>query len=93
MRRTVSDSYAEINRQILELADAYRYEPWRVRIIDMQRASVQFPNPPVAIVPKCSNTDINYFTLVMQANGFTFTTSELTSIGSLSHKLTSPYGI
>jgi len=45
------------------------------------------------MLPQGSDTALNYITLVMQANGFTFTTSELASPGGLSQKLTSPYGI
>ena len=78
-------------KEIAELADRYDYDPWRVRIFDMQRQSVVLKNPPPAMLPPELRSRFKFATLTMQANGFTFTTSETSCAEPLGHLVDTPY--
>jgi hypothetical protein len=58
----------------------------------MQRASVHSSNPPIELLPGELSDDFKFATLVMQGNGFSFTTSENTS-EDISDRLVTPYRI
>jgi hypothetical protein len=75
------ESYELKNELVARLADRYDYDPWRVWIFDMQRASLRLPNPPRDLLPPDLSSCYRFATLVLQGNGFTFTTSETSSSG------------
>jgi len=87
----VDEPYSMKERLIHDLSTAYDYEPWRVRIFDMQRASVQLPLPPIELVPEDLREKFQHATIIMQGNGFTFTSSETSSINSDWGGLVTPY--
>lgn len=89
--RLVTESYSEKEELIHRLADKYTYEPWRVRSFDMQRASVILKSPPVELLPEDLKNNFQFATLIMQGNGFTFTTSETSSIHDGWDVLSTPY--
>lgn len=69
--------------EIRKLAAEYDYEPWRVRAFDLQREGVHLRNPPESLLPEDLRRRFLAATLVLQANGFTFTASETSSVGQI----------
>jgi hypothetical protein len=84
------ETYEAKNDLIASLSAKYRYEPWRVRTIDLQRAALALPRPPRHLL---SNGAQPYFfaTLVLQSRSFVFTTSEVSSAGEGAGRLHTPY--
>ena len=93
MVKIVTEDYNTKQDLITDLSAKYNYEPWRVRIFDMQRASVQLPNPPKDMLPEELQDNFQHATMIMQGNGFTFTTSETSSIRNGWEGLSTPYGV
>jgi len=91
MNQIATESFQTKNRLVEELAYKYGYQPWQVRIFDMQRASLQLDNPLQMLVP--NKMYLSYVTLTLQANGFTFTTSENSPTGHRNQQIISPYRI
>lgn len=91
MLHLASDSFAIKAEQLAEMAERYAYDPWRVRIFDMQRESVRLINPPQELLPDELRERFRFATLTMQANGFTFTTSEPSCPEPFKGHLVTPY--
>jgi hypothetical protein len=83
-----------VKKQLIEtLSQKYAYQSWRVRIFDMQRASLRLVNPPKALLPEELRSCFQFATLTLQANGFAFTTSETSPNGHASQQILSPYRV
>lgn len=91
MQRIVTEDYKAKQESIAKLSDRYNYEPWRIRLFDMQRASVQLTNPPHSMLSDELRANFLYATLILQGNGFTFTTSEISSVRNGRGNLATPY--
>ena len=83
MRAMATEADAAKTELIHELARKYRYDPWRIRIFDMQRAAVHLENPPPELLPADLRARFFTATTVWQANGFAFTSSEASSVGQI----------
>ena len=89
--KIATEAYDVKNGLIARLAERYNYDPWRVRILDMQRASLCLPNPPSQLLPPDLSSRYRFATLVLQGNGFTFTTSETSSSEMPASRVETPY--
>jgi Radical SAM superfamily len=89
--RMATEPYDIKSELIARLADQYDYDPWRVWIFDMQRASLRLPNPPPDLLPSDLSLRYRFATLVLQGNGFTFTTSETSSSEMPASRVETPY--
>lgn len=85
-----AETYEAKNDLIASLSAKYAYAPWRVRMLDLQRAALALPHPPRALLPDVANP---YFfaTLVLKSRSFVFTASELASTGDGPGRLRTPY--
>lgn len=86
--RIAKESYIQSQEIIEELALKYDYPPWRVRVMDAQRASVNFVNS-----LKISESKLNSATMLNQANGYSFTTAHNSSLNDKNAKIVTPYSI
>jgi radical SAM family protein len=91
MSTIATESYAVKHEVVARLADRYDYDPWRVWILDMQRASLRLPDPPRDLLPADLRDRYRFATLVLQGNGFTFTTSETSSGETATSRIETPY--
>jgi len=85
--RIVKESFDQSSEQIAALALQYGYDAWRVRGFDIQHASAHLVNPPKEFLP------MNFATLIMQGNRYTFTSSEKPSLADQEARIVTPYSI
>lgn len=84
--RIATESFEQSETNIKEYASKYGYDAWRIRVMDMQRSSVNFLNP-------VGRTDLDSATLLFQANGYSFSTAHNTSLDNITSKLITPYSV
>lgn len=82
-RAIATEAHEAKTELIQELARKHRYDPWRIRIFDVQRAGVHLENPPPELLPADLRARFFTATTVWQANGFAFTSSETSSVGQV----------
>jgi hypothetical protein len=86
--RIATESFEQSAANIEECATKYGYDTWRVRVMDAQRASVNFVN---SIGMTASQLDSA--TLLHQANGYSFSAAHNASIGNKTAKIVTPYSL
>lgn len=86
--RIATESFEQSASKIEECATKYGYDTWRVRVMDAQRASVNFVN---SIGMTASQLDSA--TLLHQANGYSFSAAHNASLGNKTAKIVTPYSL
>lgn len=86
--RIATESFEQSAANVAECATKYGYDTWRVRVMDAQRASVNFVN---SIDKDASQLDSA--TLLHQANGYSFSTAHNASLGNRTAKIVTPYSL
>lgn len=86
--RIAPESFESSSANVEECAAKYGYDIWRVRVMDAQRASVNFVN---SIGAPASQLDAA--TLLHQANGYSFSTAHNGSLGNRLAKIVTPYSV
>lgn len=86
--RIATESFEQSAANIEKCATKYGYHTWRVRVMDAQRASVNFIN---SIGKTASQLDSA--TLLYQANGYSFSTAHNAFLNKRSSKIVSPYTV
>lgn len=86
--RLANESFEQSAENIERLANKYRYDIWRVRVMDAQRASVNFMNPIGE-----SHANLEFATLLHQANGYSFSTAQNAYLYDKKSKIVTPYSV
>lgn len=86
--RIATESFEQSAANIEECAAKYGYDTWRVRVMDAQRASVNFVN---SIGMTASQLDSA--TLLHQANGYSFSAAHNAALGNKTAKIVTPYSL
>jgi len=86
--RIATESFEQSAANIEECATKYGYDTWRVRVMDAQRASVNFVNS----VGKTAS-EMEAATLLHQANGYSFSTAHNAPLGDKTAKIVTPYSV
>lgn len=84
--RIATESFEQSAANIAECATRYGYDTWRVRVMDAQRASVNFVNS----IGKTAS-QLNSATLLHQANGYSFSTAHNASLANKMARIVTPY--
>jgi len=86
--RIATESFEQSAANIEECATKYGYDTWRVRVMDAQRASVHFVNS-----IDMTASQLNSATLLLQANGYSFSTAHNASLADKNAKIVTPYSV
>ena len=86
--RIATESFEQSVANVEEYATKYGYDTWRVRVMDAQRASVNFVNS----IGK-TTTQLDSATLLHQANGYSFSTANNSSLSNKNAKIVTPYSV
>lgn len=86
--RIATESFEQSAANIQEYATKYGYDTWRVRVMDAQRASVNFVNS-----IGMTASQLEAATLLHQANGYSFSAAHNASIENKTAKIATPYSI
>lgn len=86
--RIATESFEQSAVNIEECATKYGYDTWRVRVMDAQRASVNFVNSIGKIASQLDSA-----TLLHQANGYSFSTAHNAYLGNRTAKIVTPYSL
>ncbi len=90
--RVADESFHTKQDLVARLADKYGYSEQKVRFLDMERSSVHLRNPPPGMVPPELQRKFKHATLVLQGDGYTFTTNETTAVPN-DYGIVTPYEI
>lgn len=86
--RIATESSEQNAAKIEECAAKYGYDTWRVRVMDAQRASVNFVNS-----IGMTTSQLDSATLLHQVNGHSFSAAHNASIGNKTAKIVTPYSV
>lgn len=86
--RIAAESFSESAENVEKLAEKYRYDTWRVRVMDAQRATVNFVNS-----IGMTATQLDSATLLHQAHGYSFSTAHNASLDDSEAKIVIPYSL
>ena len=84
--RIATESFEQSAANVEECAAKYGYDTWRVRVMDAQRASINFVNSIGKTAPQ-----LEAATLLHQANGYSFSAAHNASLGNKTAKIITPY--
>ncbi len=86
--RIATESFEQSAANIEECATKYGYDTWRLRVMDAQRASINFVN---SIGKTASHMEAA--TLLHQADGYSFSTAHNAPLGDKTAKIVTPYSV
>jgi pyruvate-formate lyase-activating enzyme len=86
--RVATESFEESADNVQKYAMRYRYDTWRVRVMDAQRSSVSLINPLGKTTAQLTSA-----TLIYQANSYSFTTAHNADRNDGSAKIVTPYSL
>ena len=86
--RIATESFEQSAANIERCAAKYGYDTWRVRVMDAQRASVNFVNS----IGKTAS-QMEAATLLHQANGYSFSTAQNAPLSDKTAKIVTPYSV
>ena len=75
-KNILTENIEEYYKNIKELSEKYNYTEWQIIVMDMQRNGIYLENPPSKLIPNEIKDNFQNATLIIQGNGFTFTTAE-----------------
>lgn len=86
--RIATESFKQSAANIEEFATKYGYDTWRVRVMDAQRASINFINS-----VGMTTSQLNSATLLNQVNGYSFSAAHNASIDNETARIVTPYSV